>query len=128
MNLDWKPIPLKQTTKNNCGQTCVAMITHLSIDFIHKEFGHSHGTYPRELFKCLYLLGYDNDQEIKTGELPDLAILDIRAKQNNRYWNHWAVYHKGELYDTSGLVFDFSHENLKLLGYKLKGFIKVTHP
>lgn len=114
--MSWMPQYSRQLKhERNCGQHCVAMITHLSVELICKEVGHNKGTHPEDLRKMLWWFGVESEFITSGGFLPRLCIIHIK--------HHWAVYFDGIVYD--------SCLGIKPIGeyrYKIKRFIKIEVP
>lgn len=92
-----------------CGQTCVAMITGVSIDKVVEIIGHTRGTRIKELSKGLVKLGYLCDNKLKNlskkkpilEQLPELAIVNSRWRSEHRKTpgGHWVVWCNARVYD-----------------------------
>lgn len=91
---NWEPKLFMQTKKEkNCGQYCVAMITHIPPEVIIRELKKG-STYVREMEPMLRWFGVECSftpmKYIKGMILPDLCILAITG--------HWCIYFKGYIY------------------------------
>lgn len=100
---------LRQTKRNNCGQTCVAMLLNISIEEAEKIVGHDGITTENEIIKAL------SDYYPKTwsynwpGSVHRRKKIDASAKylclhQNPKNPNqkHWTVYYNNSVFDPSG--------------------------
>lgn len=116
-----------------CGQTCVAIITHLPVDFIVKEFNRKSGTTKFDVYKMLSLLGWDcaiNVTPLRDYRmLPQLSLMDLRVKGRS-YGGHWAVCFEGMVYDPGAPIIMPLEDYFKIYDRLiLRGFLKVEmHP
>lgn len=88
-----------------CGQCVVSMLTGKRVETIIRLFGHSSGTYTRELVRVLNLLNIKTSNKLtllKGKSLPELCIVKILYLPNGR---HWAIHYKGIIYCSSEGVY-----------------------
>lgn len=84
-----------------CVQACCAMLTHMTLEIVCKEFGHSHSSHTREAIRFLRNHGYSCPDRLKPlkkdGFPPDLCLLRLRFGRKSM--GHMVVYHNGIVYD-----------------------------
>lgn len=113
---EWNPKYSKQGMKErNCGQHCIAMITHIPVEIICSEINRRKGTYTRELPQFLRWFGYDCENYEEGWKVCDLAILYVQ--------HHWCLYWRGMIWDSCGGIWKASEDKRRI-----KGFIKVEVP
>lgn len=86
---------LRQTRRQNCGQTAVAMLAGKTIAEVEAVYGHGHVTKPWEHIKAVEHFGFYADEKgfvPFTGKLPELALVRIAYLKRT----------KGGKYSTSG--------------------------
>ena len=100
---------LKQPTDYTCGQTSVAMVANVPVDYVRKImkkgwnkkhwFGEKTST--KDLVRALRVLGVSSRRKLrrkKEGEsLPNFCI--IHLVETGVRWGHWAVHRGGRVYD-----------------------------
>jgi hypothetical protein len=110
---------LRQPTKTTCGETCVAMLTGVSVQEVRDITKSKRGTQARDLVGAISTIGgFTVEPEVKKAgqDLPMTAICRVywhrRSKKSptgfgaglSRNW-HWVLYHNGTFYDpTFGIV------------------------
>lgn len=97
----------KQDKQNNCGQTCVAMISDMSIRYSEEHFFKNHDgrTSTKEVNKALNCVGFDSDTRLRRcpknwdAKFPKLCIIKMSFTENKTRGGHWVIYYKGVVYD-----------------------------
>lgn len=96
---------LRQPSKNSCGQTCVAMITGLTVEEVCRRIGTRSLTYPSQTEGLLRELGYAIGETFTVGSaaMPELALIYIRYQRKRgggyKTEGHVAVWYRGVIYD-----------------------------
>jgi hypothetical protein len=119
--------------KNQCGQTCVAIITHLPVEMICAEFKRRGGTTVKDVSGMLRWYGWESDVTVTRLRdyrlLPQLCVMDLAVK--GRSWSgHFAVFFEGTVYEPGFHIPVPVATYFQIYPYmKLRGFIKVeVHP
>lgn len=94
---------LIQPEHNQCGQTCVAMITSSSVRHVCEVMKCRARTTPRDLRRGLGKLGFNMERRASY-VLPNYpsdftALMLCKTVQNHVRVNHWCVWHGGQIYD-----------------------------
>jgi hypothetical protein len=136
-----RPIRLiKQDKKNNCGQTCAAMIMERPIDQITTKIGKTGKTSAKDLFKALDYERYlhtDKLQKMRPEHYLSLkesnytsSIYLCRIKNTDKS-SHWIVMHGHHIYDPAYPYTWEIKEYFRLLdrcGRKLTSYVIVLPP
>lgn len=101
---------LRQTKRNNCGQTCVAMLLEISIEEAERLIGHDGVTTEKELTKALSIKfpktwsynwpGNVNKRKYIKNEKKYLCLHENPKNPNQR---HWTVYYNNVIFDPMGI-------------------------
>jgi hypothetical protein len=99
-----KIIHLEQTGRN-CGQTCVAMLTGMSIDEVACRIGKSGPTHYKDLLKILRKTFHVRDLVLCRREpfspyAGQTHLCRVRYP-HPRYWSHWIVIDNNAVFDPS---------------------------
>lgn len=90
-----------------CGQTCVAMLSDITIDQAIAVFGKSGKTNTKDMSNALLSMDIPHKTPLKrafpTKEIPSPSILKVSWFDNNG--SHWVIYKKGKVYDPAKGVF-----------------------
>jgi RimJ/RimL family protein N-acetyltransferase len=105
---------IKEPTGYLCGQSCVAMLTGVSVDEVIKVIGTEKGTNKQDLKKALDYYGiryapksmkYDPNVS-----LPDLCVIRMILPG----YGHWGLYYNGTYYDPEFGVLNECPDNAKI--------------
>jgi hypothetical protein len=98
-------IHLEQNGKRNCGQTCVAMLTGMSIDEVCCRMGKKGATHYKDLLDILresfYLtsIGFCRNEPFSP-YAGHVHLCRVRYP-HRRYWSHWVIIDNTIVYDPS---------------------------
>jgi len=94
---------LRQTTRHNCGQACVAMLASCGIEVATAVIGKKGKTRTRDIIKGLRAFGIRCAEKRKRCSLkralPDIGILFINFDSGKKGYGHWIVKHGDTYYD-----------------------------
>ncbi len=103
--MEWLLQPAGSMT---CGQTSVAMAVGISLEESILVFGHTHGTYTRDLVKVLRHFDLAPAERLRVmhrrREAPRRSILHmgIPNRTKKRADLHWMLFWDGQIYDPAG--------------------------
>lgn len=91
-----------QTSSENCGQTCIAMLADMPIQWAAEAIGKTGGTRAQDIIKGLRCYGFQVDDRfrvcgIKKGDTPDLCIIKLAFEYRKRHKQHW-ILRNGDFY------------------------------
>jgi hypothetical protein len=92
---------LKQPETDDCGETCVAMVTGHSVQQIKDELKHDRaGMIDIDFHRALtkYCIPFKKSRRYQM-YLPETAILIYVAEDPKSDWGHAVVLHRGRIYD-----------------------------
>lgn len=105
--------PLKQDKKNNCGQTCVAMVAKKDIRVVEHVFGHDNFSTMQDVENACKVFGVKIAKEWKFFSrhifskctkylFPLNCFVNVLCKGEKGASEHLLVRRKGKFYDPSG--------------------------
>lgn len=120
---------LEQDKEDNCGQTCIAMVSYKSIRDIENVVGHDKGMNMKETILACKCLGISIGKKWvmkkwgkKIGRylLPFNCFILVIYKYKNKVYGHLIVRNKGKFLDPDGKESYFLKKH-----YIIKGYLRI---